>query len=134
MAEQKEVPYYASLKSNETNVRTGPSIKYPIQWVYKKEGWPVKVVATFEGWCRIEDFFGEAGWVHGTLLTNKRNVVLQSNGAQEVLRNPMSSSETRFIVESGVVAELDYCKNQWCQIEIDTLKGWVPEKVLWGVR
>lgn len=134
LAEASSVPYYASIKDDEANIRTGPSVKYPIRWVYHKKNWPVKIVATFEGWRRIEDAFGEVGWIHSTLLTGKRHVVINSNGAQEVLRNPISTSKVNFIIENGVVAKLEYCKNSWCQIEAEELSGWVEEKSIWGVK
>ena len=87
-----ETPYYASIKADEANVRTGPSIRYPIQWIYKKENWPVKVTATFERWRKINDIDGEAGWMHESLLTGRRNAIIQSNGVQEIYRLPILTS------------------------------------------
>ncbi len=128
-----KTPYYASIKVDEANVRTGPSIKYPIQWVYQKERWPVKVVATFEGWRKITDQFGDAGWIHETLINRRRNVVVNSRGVQEVYRLPITTSNVQFIAEKGVLAKLISCKSNWCKIKASGNKGWIQSAHLWGV-
>lgn len=128
------MPYFASIRSNEANVRTGPSVKYPIQWVYKRKNWPVEVTATFEGWRKISDINGEAGWIHESLLTRKRNVMINTEGVQEVYRLPVLTATVMMLVENGVIAELLQCKADWCKIQVDDIKGWVRSEFLWGVH
>lgn len=127
--------YYASIKSDEANVRSGPSVKYPINWQYQKSGWPVKVTASFNQWSKISDINGEAGWIHESMITRKRRVVVQAenNGVQQIYRLPLNSSSLVMIAENGVVADLLECKKNWCKIEKDDLKGWILAKYLWGV-
>ncbi|PIR38910.1 MAG: hypothetical protein COV35_05365 [Alphaproteobacteria bacterium CG11_big_fil_rev_8_21_14_0_20_39_49] len=129
-----KVPYFASIKDSEANVRTGPSVRYPIQWVYKREKWPVEVTATFEGWRKIRDIKGEAGWIHESLLTGRRTAVISANGVQEIYRLPMNNAKVVAIAESGVVAELEECKTQWCKILVKEEKGWIESKYLWGIK
>lgn len=136
-AQQRQFPYYASIKADEANIRTGPSVKYPIEWVYKKSNWPVKVTATFERWRKLEDVYGEVGWVHESLLTGKRNAIIKTKGGsvQEVYRLPVLTSPIVFIAEDGVVVEISSCKNNWCKVETrDGHKGWVKSEQLWGVK
>jgi SH3-like domain-containing protein len=125
--------YYASLKTDEANVRTGPSVRYPIQWVYKKPGWPIQITAKFENWRKIRDVHGEAGWINKNLINSKRNVLINTKGIQEVYRLPLITSSVVFIAESGVIAELLSCKDNWCKISFATQEGWVEAKHLWGV-
>lgn len=33
----KFIPHFSSIKSSEVNVRKGPNVRYPIEWVYKKK-------------------------------------------------------------------------------------------------
>ena len=40
-AQEREVPYWASLRVDEVNMRVGPSEDFPISWVYRREGLPV---------------------------------------------------------------------------------------------
>jgi SH3-like domain-containing protein len=37
------VPYWAALRAGEVNMRVGPSEDFPIEWVYRRQGLPVKV-------------------------------------------------------------------------------------------
>lgn len=131
---KSNVPYFASIKAEEANVRTGPSVRYPIQWVYQRPNWPVEVTATFEGWRKIRDIKGEAGWIHESLLTGKRNTVVNTNGVQEIYKLPIDNSKVVAIAESGVVAKLDECKKKWCKIKANNKKGWIESKYLWGVK
>jgi SH3-like domain-containing protein len=129
----KQTPYFASIRVDEANVRTGPNVRYPIRWVYKKTNWPVKVTAIFENWRRIEDIYGEAGWIHERLLTGRRNIITTTDGVQEVYKLPLTTSQVIAFAESGVIAKLDFCKNQWCKIEIKNLEAWIQSKYLWGI-
>jgi SH3-like domain-containing protein len=129
-----KVPYFASIKAGEANVRTGPSVRYPIKWVYQRPSWPVEITATFEGWRKIRDIKGEAGWIHESLLTGKRNTVINTKGVQEIYKLPIANSKVVAIAENGVIAKLDECKKQWCKINASNKKGWIESKYLWGVK
>jgi SH3-like domain-containing protein len=128
-----EIPYYASIKADKANIRTGPSVRYPIQWIYNKSDWPVQVTATFETWRKIKDIKGDAGWIHESLLSGRRYVVVSTNGVQEIYRLPIPTSSVVLIAENGVIAELLSCKSNWCKIKLASEKGWVETKHLWGV-
>ncbi len=41
-AQEREVPYWATLRSTEVNMRAGPSEAFPIAWVYRRQGLPVR--------------------------------------------------------------------------------------------
>src|SRR5438067_115081 len=72
------VPRFVSLKADETNVRTGPGTRYPISWVYHRQGMPVEVIEEFDVWRKIRDSEGTTGWVHRTMLDGKRSVMIKS--------------------------------------------------------
>ena len=115
-------------------MRTGPSVRYPIQWVYRKPDWPVEVTARFENWRKINDIHGEAGWIHESLLSGRRNILINTNGVQEIYRLPILTSAIVVIAENGVLAELVSCKSDWCKIEVKDKKGWIEAQHLWGVE
>jgi len=129
----KDIPYYATIKSDEANIRTGPSARYPIQWTYKRKNWPVQVTATFERWRKISDINGEIGWIHEVLLSNKRYGVVKTEGVQEAYRLPLPTSSKVFIIENGAVAEIKECKNDWCKIRAGGHEGWLKGENIWGV-
>ena len=55
------LPRFASLKSDEVNVRTGPGPRYPVDWVFKRKMMPVEIVAEYENFRKIRDWQGAGG-------------------------------------------------------------------------
>ena len=41
-----ELPRFVSLKSNDANLRVGPSINYPIELKYIQKNLPLEIIAT----------------------------------------------------------------------------------------
>ncbi len=123
---------FASLKSSEVNVRTGPGSHYPICWVLVRKSLPVKILAEFDNWRKIEDFEGKQGWVHQSLLNAKQTVLILENDV--ILRNaPCLEGSAIARLERGVIASLLERKGEWCHISIEkTAKGWVPCGAGWG--
>lgn len=134
------VSYYASIKSSEVNVRKGPNTRYPIEWVFKKKGEPVEVIAQFEHWYRIKDFNGDEGWVKSTMLTKKRRGIIslksksdKSSGLYALLYSkPNTSSQVVAKIEHSKRVDITQCNKNWCQIKIVNLSGWLEKSQLWG--
>lgn len=127
------LPRFASLAEPEVNVRTGPSTDHPIRWVYTRAGLPVKVVEEFDVWRRIEDPDGEQGWAHSTLLSIRRTVMIRGADIQELRRSPEPDARVVLRAEPGVIGGFDHCERDWCRIEIQGQRGWLPRAALWGV-
>jgi SH3-like domain-containing protein len=126
------VPRYVSLRSSEVNVRAGPGSRYPIEWVFKRRSLPVEVVAEFDTWRKIRDFEGTEGWVHQSMLSGRR--MIQVIGQIRTLRrDPGSSAPAVARMEPGVLANLENCQLQWCEIQVSGLSGWVSRAHIWGV-
>jgi SH3-like domain-containing protein len=68
-ADNEDVPYWASLRANEVNLRVGPAETYRIAWVYRREGLPMKVLRRMDGWRLVEDPDGARGWMLARFLT-----------------------------------------------------------------
>lgn len=131
-AEQK-VPRFAIIKSNQVNARTGAGTSYAINWVFVSKGEPIKIIAEFEQWRKVEDVDGEGGWVHSSVLSPKRSVVIISNNIQKLFAHAESSSRVVAKLEPQVRCALDRCKDHWCKIKCDSYKGWIEAKYIWGV-
>ena len=71
----QEVHYFASLRSNETNIRSGPGSNYPIKFTFKLRNLPVRIVSEYDNWCEIEDYENSRGWVAQNLITKKRHLM-----------------------------------------------------------
>ncbi|NBR53268.1 MAG: hypothetical protein EBT91_07485 [Rhodobacteraceae bacterium] len=126
------LPRYVSLKSAETNVRRGPSLTHRIDWIYKRADLPVQIIAEYENWRRIVDRDGLGGWVHYTLLSGERSVLIDEDQTP-VRSRPEPDAPEVAVFEQGVVAFLGTCEINWCRIEAGGYKGWALKTALWGV-
>ena len=131
-AQDREVPYWASIRASELNMRVGPSADYKIAWVYHRAGLPVRVLRVMEGWRLIEDPDGEKGWVVARLLSPDRTAIVTEGSPAAMRAAPDSSSEVKWRLETGVTGTLGECRSGWCELQLDDRSGWVEESRLWG--
>lgn len=128
-----ETDYFASFRSNETNVRAGPGSQYPIKFTIKLRGFPVKVISEYDNWAEVKDYQGDTGWVNQNLLTKKRMILVTTAKSFINLYNkPSSKSKTLLRLENHVVADFIKCNPEYCGIKIEGKKGWVDKKEIWG--
>jgi SH3-like domain-containing protein len=126
------VPRFASLKSDEVNLRAGPGERYPIEWVLTRKDMPVEIVREFANWRQVRDWQGDEGWVHERMVVGKRNVVV-TGPVRALHRDPDAGAPLVARAEPGVVARLLECRGAWCRIEADATSGWVRRSDIWGV-
>ena len=126
------VPRFASMRSDEVNVRAGPGTRYPVEWVFQRRNMPVEVVAEFDTWRRIRDWQGTTGWVHQSMLVGKRNMVVTAPQAA-LLRTPEPGAAPVARLEAAVQGEILSCKGGWCRIRVQNHRGWIERAAIWGV-
>src|SRR5690606_37820396 len=69
------LPRFASLKSGRVNLRIGPGLKYPVEWLYLKSGVPMEIIQEYDNWRRVRDSEGAEGWVNQSLLSGRRTAI-----------------------------------------------------------
>lgn len=126
------LPRFVSLKTTEANVRRGPSLSHRIDWVFKRRNMPLQVVAEYGHWRRVIDRDGQGGWVHYSMLSGARTVVIEGE-ATPLRAQPEPRALENAMLEPGVVARLGDCNPNWCQLNAGGYRGWVPKAQLWGV-
>lgn len=126
------LPRYVSLKGSEGNARRGPSLSHRIDWVFKQAGMPLRVVAEFGHWRRVEDRDGAGGWVYYTLLSGVRTVEVTQDMASLYTR-PTENSDVVARAEAGAVLKLGDCEVDWCAVSGGGASGWMAKAALWGV-
>lgn len=127
------IPRYVSLKAHEANARRGPSRSHRIDWVFQRRNMPVMVVAEHGHWRRIVDRDGAGGWVHYTLLSGQRTVIVDAD-LLPIRARPDTGAMVRAKAERDVIADLRQCRDDWCEIEAGGYRGWVEAAGLWGVN
>lgn len=126
------IPRYVSLKGTEGNARRGPSLTNRIDWVFKHRDMPLLVTAEFGHWRRVEDQDGQGGWIHYSLLSGLRTVVVDTT-VGTLRSQPDEKASVVAEAESGVIARLGTCVPDWCRINTGGESGWMRKVDIWGV-
>lgn len=125
------LPRFVSLKASEANVRRGPSMSHRIDWIYTQHGMPLQIIAEHGHWRKVVDLDGIGGWIHYSLLSGNRSVIVQRD---ILLRDrPDASAPGTAQFEANVIARIRKCTPDWCQLSKDGYRGWAPKDILWGV-
>ncbi len=127
-----KVPYWASIGEKVARMRTGPSMDFPVKWVYKRKDLPVKVIARLSIWRKVEDPDGDQGWMHVRLLSVARTAVVIGSGIGSLRETPSPTARVAWRVEPGVVGRIDDCRNGWCRLDIAGRNGYIETDRLFG--
>lgn len=127
------LPRFAITKSNEVNARSGPGVRYPTEWVFIRKGEPLEITAEFEQWRYVLDIKGEGGWVHSSVISGKRSVVIKGKEIQSLRRSIGQGARVVAKLEPDLRCQFKSCKEDWCKIKCQSYEGWIEKKYIWGV-
>lgn len=130
---QREPPYWASIAAGKARMRTGPGRNFPATWLYQRRHLPVKVVATYPHWRKIEDPDGTQGWMQANLLSEERTAIVIGD-IRPLRAEPDSGAKIVWRAEPGVVGRISRCEEGWCRFDVDGRQGYVEMGHIWGVR
>ncbi len=128
------LPRWAAFRSDDVNLRSGPGMQYPIQWVYHRRDLPVQILREFEVWRLIQEQDGTKGWVHEATLTGRRGFVVQ--GGEQVLRaSAAATAGPVAMLEPGVVGHVRHCDAaaDWCDVQAGDYHGWLKREAMYGI-
>ena len=126
------MPRFVSMKASQGRVRRGPGLAYKIDWVFVRKDLPLEVTGEYEHWRRVRTFDGTGGWMHYSLLSGARYVIVVANEVPLRVR-PDQEAAMAARVEREVVAELEVCTLDWCRIRVGKFAGWVLKDSIWGI-
>ena len=126
------LPRFVNLRANEANMRTGPGVQYPVEWVFVRPDLPLEVIAEYRTWRKVRDWQGTEGWVHQSMLSGRRTAIV-TTGRRALHDKPEREARIVAEVEERVAGRLLECRAQWCRVEIAGLRGWIRRAVIWGV-
>ena len=129
-----EIPRFVSIKSNEANIRVGPSKNYPIILKYVVRDLPIKITEEYEEWRKVEDFKKNIGWIHKKLIIGTRTgIVLSKDNKNIKLFNTFDGNVVGEIGQGNII-KLEKCKINWCLVSKGNFRGWMNKKNIWGVK
>ncbi len=140
------LPRFASLRSDDVNLRSGPGTRYPIDWVYKRRDLPVVIEREFDMWRLVRDPDGIKGWVNQATLAPRRSGVViagaqagtqagtQASTGQTMRSDPSDTAGAVAILKPGVLVRLRSCEatSDWCQVSVQDYRGWLRRTQFWG--
>jgi SH3-like domain-containing protein len=131
---KKTLPYYASINAGRARMRTGPDKTYPASWLYQRADLPVRVVAVFKQWRKVEDPDGTQGWMLAALLSERRTGIVRGQQPADMRAQPSAGAGLSWRAAPGVVGRLSECGNGWCRFDVKGQAGYVEVSRLWGVE
>lgn len=112
------------------NIRSGPGTNHNVLWKVEKY-FPIRIIEKSGEWYHFEDFEGDKGWVHKSLV-RKISAVITKNDACNIRSGPGTSNKIIFTVEKGIPFKVLKRKDSWIQIEhADGDKGWIHKSLIW---
>jgi len=131
------LPRFVSLKSGKVNLRIGPGLNYPVEWLYLKAGVPMEIIQEYDNWRRVRDAEGAEGWINQSLLSGRRTAVAapwQRGLETELLLRADPDTNSRIVakLEPGVVGTIKACNGNWCEMEFAGHRGWLSQTQIWG--
>ncbi|ABC24583.1 SH3 domain-containing protein [Rhodospirillum rubrum] len=128
------LPRFASLRSAQINMRSGPGTRYPVVWTFQKRGIPIEILAEYDNWRKIRDPEGSEGWVHRHMLSGERTF-LTIGGPQILRSDPSVESRPLARLEPGVIGKLLTCPRAtaYCRADVGGYLGWLARDAFWGL-
>lgn len=132
--ERPKPPYWASIAAGKARMRTGPARTYPASWLYQRADLPVRVVAVFKEWRRIQDPDGTEGWMLGGLISSNRTAIVRATEPVPMRERPSVAGKLLWRAAPGVVGRVSECGGGWCRLDVKGQAGFVEVTGLWGVE
>lgn len=130
-AQERPVPYWASIAASAAILRAGPDRSYPALWVYKRKDLPIKVLQLSGAWRRVQEQDGTSGWMQAMLLSARRTGVVIGT-VRQIRDAPEAGGRILWQAEPGVVGRLSHCEDGWCRIQIGEKRGYIEQTAIWG--
>ena len=128
-----DIPRFVSLKSNDANIRVGPSVNYPIKLKYIFQNLPLEIIDEFDVWRKSRDHEGNIGWIHKSLIKGDRYILTGDKINADINLFSRPNGEIIGIVKKKNVLALKSCTLYWCKVSKGSVKGWILKENIWGI-
>ena len=112
------------------NVRSGPGTNHEV--IYEAEKYyPVILLKKAGNWIQIEDYEGDIGWIHKSLIT-KMSTIITIKSKCNIRSGPSIKHQVLFISEKGVPFKVIKRQDRWIHIQhSEGHKGWIHKSLVW---
>lgn len=130
---KKAPPFFGSIAAGRARMRTGPGRTYPANWLYQRADLPVRVIAVFKEWRKVEDPDGAQGWMLAALISERRTAIVRGTQPIDMRERPSPGARLMWRAEPGVVGRLSQCGGGWCRLDVKGQAAYVETRDLWGI-
>ncbi len=122
---------FVSVKSDNVNVRTGPSTSKPI-YMELFRGYPLKVLNRKGDWLQISDYEKDNGWIHSSLVEQNHTVIVNAKNKVNLRSKPSTKSSIVASIERGVVLTKITSQGKWVKVKHSGgTQGWIYSPLIW---
>lgn len=119
-----------AIRSAVANIRSGPNTDAAVLW-QAEQYYPVIILEKKGDWCRFQDFEGDQGWVHASLLGPIKSVIVKSNHCN-IRTGPGTQYDIAFTVNKGIPFKVLQTKGKWLEVQhADGDSGWIHKGLVW---
>jgi len=127
-------PRFMSLRFDDVNLRVGPGLRYPIDWVYHRRDLPVEIIRELDDWRLVQDQDNIRGWIRAPALSPRRGFVVREAERPQRAK-PADDASPVAMLKPGVVGHIRACATDsaWCEVETGTFRGFIKRIDIYGV-
>lgn len=119
-----------SVSVTTANIRNGPGTNFEKIWQAEKY-YPVIVIERNGGWVRFKDYEGDEGWIHESLLSPEKTVIVNKPKVN-IRSGPGTENPILFQAEKGVPFRVIETKGNWLHVaHADGDTGWILDRLVW---
>ena len=128
-----DIPRFVSLKSDDANIRVGPSVNYPIKLKYVFQNLPLEIIDEFDVWRKSRDHEGNIGWIHKSLIKGDRFILINYDTNRDTNLFNIPNGKIIGIIKKNNILDLNLCILNLCKVTQNKFSGWLLKKNIWGV-
>lgn len=114
----------------KANVRGGPGAEHAMIW-QAEQYYPVKVIERKGPWCLFEDYEGDRGWLHQSLL-GKIETVVTVKDASNRRAGPATTHPVVLVVDAGVPFKVLERQGAWLRVQHgDGEIAYIAKSLMW---
>ncbi|MFH1642632.1 MAG: SH3 domain-containing protein, partial [Nanoarchaeota archaeon] len=92
---------------------------------------PILVLKKSGNWYHFQDFEGDKGWIHKSLVSNIPSVIT-NNEKCNVRSGPDTKFEILFTIKEGIPFKILKRKGNWIYVQhADGDTGWIHKSLVW---
>ena len=128
------IPRMVSFNQSLVFMRSGPGLKYPIKFEFRKKKYPVKIISEYYNWRQVVTYNNIKGWIATHLLSSVKTGLILNTTFLKMSPSNQSLSKAKLLPQ--LLIEIKKCNTEWCKVIIvknDKFDGWVKKKFIWGL-